>query len=207
MACRRTDAVHVRRLARRVGRQRTAAFRHDAEPAENEDFHFAADILADPGDVGDRQGARQHDALGVESVDEEIDRIGIGGGCLNRDMQTLLRVFFRHMRHQAEIGEDQRIGAERHGVCRTLVPDLFCACAHECVERDEGLRAAALGIGDRFPQFIAGEIQAGKITGIGFVAKTAIDGIGTGIDGLVKGCRRACGANQFHAAASPAGLF
>jgi hypothetical protein len=42
-------------------------------------------------------------------------------------MEALLRMALRRVGEQAEIGEDQRVGAQRHGIVDGPRPDLFGA--------------------------------------------------------------------------------
>ena len=65
MAGGRTDAIHIRRLARGVRRQRTAPLGHDAKATKDEDLGLHVNLAVDGGDFIDGQHARQQLVLRV----------------------------------------------------------------------------------------------------------------------------------------------
>src|SRR5690606_27524471 len=90
-----------------------------------------------------------------------------------------------------------------HRVVGPAIPQRLIAGPHEGVERHIGLDAPRLAIGDGGGQLLAGEIEAGEVARIGFVAEAAIDRVGPGIDGFAIGGRGSGGTDQFHLTPTP----
>ncbi len=61
-------------------------------------------------------------------------------------MQSLFRVFFRHIGHEAKVGENERVGSERDRIVGRVVPQAFMSGAHEGVERHESQYPPATGM-------------------------------------------------------------
>ncbi len=158
MARGRAHAVYVGGLAGDIGGERAPPFGHDAEPAEGEHFEFAVDLLGEPGDLGDGEDPRQHQALGPEALDQQAHRIDIGGRGLHGDVQALLGIGVRDIVHQRHVGQDHRIGSGGNGIVGGAIPEVFIAGAHEGVEGHIGLDPPRMSMGHRLAQFLAGEV-------------------------------------------------
>ncbi len=85
-AGRRTGADGVGRFAGQVGREIAAAFRHDAQAAEGEDFQRHRRGAGQLFHLMNRQHARQYDARDVEVAMIEANGLFIGGGSLHRNV-------------------------------------------------------------------------------------------------------------------------
>jgi hypothetical protein len=88
----RAGAEGVGRIAAGVGGQQAAAFDHDAQAAEAEQFDLHLGVLHHVLDLGQGQHARQHGALDAEAFAVEIDGFVAGGGALHRQVQAQLRM-------------------------------------------------------------------------------------------------------------------
>ena len=103
----------------------------------------------------------------------------------------------RSIGERCEIGEDEGIGAGGDGVVDRRLPEMEGTGPCESVDRDQHLDAVAMRECDASSQLVARKIQAGKVAGIGLVAKAAIDRIRASLDSGLEARRGAGRADQF----------
>ena len=90
------------------------------------------------------------------------------------------------------------MGPCRHRGVGRAFPKIRSTGLGEGIERNQDFRAPRLGKGNAFGQFLFGKIQTGKIPGVGFIAKAAINSVRASLDGGAQGCWRASRADEFH---------
>ena len=100
------------------------------------------------GNFGNRQNARQHDALDAEFLAMEAD--GFRRRCpgLYRQVQTQLRVLTGGIGRNPHVRDDDGIGRHRSANRDRVFPELELACRRKGVDGQKNLAAARMGIVD-----------------------------------------------------------
>jgi hypothetical protein len=197
-AGRRTGADGVGRFAGQVGREIAAAFRHDAQAAEGEDFQRHRRGAGQLFHLVNRQHARQYDARDVEVAMIEANGLFIGGGSLYRNVTLNMRITLRGVLQHGDIGQNERIGAQLSRHIHRALPAGVAVGMGEGVDGDMQLTTVLMHKADGFLQFLFGEIKAGKVAGVGVIFQPDIDGIGAVFDGRLKRRKVTGWAEQLH---------
>ncbi|MNH30672.1 hypothetical protein D3C79_909810 [compost metagenome] len=105
-------------------------------------------------------------------------------------MQLHVGVVTAGIIEHGEIGDDQGIGSERHPAIHRLLPPGVRSRVGEGVDGDVQLAAVLVYVIHRPFQLAVGEVETGKVAGIGVVLEADIDRIGPVIHGRFQ-CRQA----------------
>lgn len=92
-------------------------------------------------------------------------------------MQSQIRVTLTGVIEQADIGKDHRIGAKSGCSVNGVMPFSSTSWLGEGVDGNQDLALFGLRVANAFGDLLFIEIEAGKVAGIGVVAKADIDGV------------------------------
>ena len=140
--------------------------------------------------------ARQHGTLDAEALVVEVDRLVAGGRALHGQVQPQLRMRLRRVGEQARVGDDDRVHAEAGRAVHGRLPLAPRAGLGKGVERDEHLRAVAVGVVDAVADRAVVEIEAREVARVRLVLEAEIDVVGAVVDGDLQRRRRAGGAHE-----------
>ena len=100
------------------------------------------------------------------------------------------------IRHQAGVGEDQRVQAEFGCAVDGLNPAWPVARLRVSVQGQQYLLAARMGVGDAVAHLRRIEVESGEVARVGGVLEAEIDTVGTVVDGSLEGRQAAGGADE-----------
>ena len=143
------------------------------------------------------QHARQHGAADAEQLLHHIDGLVIGGRSLHRHVQPQVRIPFRHIGHNGEVGDNHRIRAK---LCRRIhrgIPARHLPGLCERINRHQHIASARMGVGHALPRRLHVEIQTGEVTRIGRVFQPHVHRVCTVVHRRFQSGQVAGGTNQF----------
>src|SRR5579875_3989373 len=159
MTCRRAYAVDVRRSARRIRGKGAATLGHHAHAAEGENFGLDRDLLANGGNLRNRQYAGEDDPLHAKSIPKKANRGRVGRRGLDGEVPTHGGIALRRVIEQANIGEDKGVRPHRRRVVDGAMPGSEMTGCGERVYGDIDFRATRMRIVNAFLQLWSGEVE------------------------------------------------
>ena len=192
----RAGADGIRRFAAGVGGEPAAAFVHDAQAAETENFNLDTGIFDDMLDLGQCQNPRQNRAADSEFALAKIDCFVAGGRTLYREVQALLWMTVAGVIEQANVSQDNCVNTEVDRSINGFVPLGDAPGLREGIDREEYLAALCVGVANAFGHGFLVEVEAGKVAGVGVVFETEVNRVGTVIDGGLERRQAASWANE-----------
>ncbi|MCY1539622.1 hypothetical protein D9M68_752170 [compost metagenome] len=107
----------------------------------------------------------------------EVDRLGVGGRALHREVQPQAGVALRGVAHEARVGQDHRVHAQVHRFVHRLAPALRLRGLGVGVERHEHLAVTRMRIGHAAGDRRVVEVQASEVARVGGVAQAQVDAV------------------------------
>ena len=187
----------VGRASAQVAGEQAQAGGRDAERAVHEGFQLDIGGSADALDFGQRQLARQDDALEVVAR-QEVGAVGRADVHLGGGVQVQAGEVLAGQLDDAQVLDDDAVGADFFQILQQLVHAVGLALLEHGVDGDVYLFAQlvqAFGGGFELAEGEIGRAQAGVE-----VLEAEVDGVGAFADGGVEGFRRAGGGQQFGSA-------
>src|SRR5690554_751533 len=121
-----------------------------------------------------------------------------GGGALHREMAGRIRIAGGGVIKQAHIGQNNGIHTDGGRAVDGTLPVFPAIGLGVGVNGTKDTGASGVSILDAFGGSCFIEVQAGKLAGIGAVAKTEVDRVSTMVNSGPEGRQAASGTDKFH---------